>query len=96
MCCSFFFFDLPHTTVYSFLVKLMTYFIFHLQYLYELGWHARGLIAVTQPRRVSALTLADRVASERGEILGETVGVSVSFIDKYSDATAIKVCVDYH
>lgn len=47
---------------------------------------------MTQPRRVSALTLADRVASERGEILGETVGVSVSFIDKYSDATAIKVC----
>lgn len=69
------------------IVMICVYF----QYLYELGWHVRGQIAVTQPRRVSALTLADRVASERGEILGDTVGVSVSFIDKYSDTTAIKV-----
>lgn len=51
----------------------------------------KGCIAVTEPRRISAITLADRVASERGEILGETVGVSVSFIDKHSETTHIKV-----
>lgn len=37
------------------------------------------------------MTVADRVANERGEILGDTVGVSVSFIDKYSESTQIKV-----
>lgn len=56
-----------------------------------MGWHSKGQIGVTEPRRISAITLADRVASERGEILGETVGVSVSFVDKFSDDTHIKV-----
>lgn len=59
--------------------------------MYEHGWHVKGQIGVTEPRRISAITLADRVASERGEILGETVGVSVSFVDKYSESTQIKV-----
>lgn len=62
-----------------------------LQYLYEFGWHTKGIIGVTQPRRVAAMTLADRVANERGEVLGGTVGVSVSFIDRVSDDTHIKV-----
>lgn len=62
-----------------------------MQYLYEFGWHTKGIIGITQPRRVAAMTVADRVANERGEVLGSTVGVSVSFIDRVSDATHIKV-----
>lgn len=69
---------------------------FSFQYLYEFGWHNKGIIAVTQPRRVSAITLADRVASERGELLGETVGVSISFLDKISEGTYIKVSFFLH
>lgn len=34
---------------------------------------------VTQPRRISAVTLAERVADERGEELGNTVGYGVRF-----------------
>lgn len=34
---------------------------------------------VTQPRRISAITLAERVAAERYEQLGESVGYSVRF-----------------
>lgn len=64
---------------------------FHPQYLYEFGWHTKGIIGVTQPRRVSAMTVADRIANERGEVLGDTVGVSVSFIDKCTENTQIKV-----
>lgn len=75
------------------LEKMNERFNLSFQYLYEFGWHTKGLIGITQPRRVSALTLADRVASERGEILGDTVGVSVSFIDKYSEHTYIKVMI---
>lgn len=37
------------------------------------------------------MTLADRVANERGELLGETVGVSISFVDRCSEKTHIKV-----
>lgn len=66
-----------------------------LQYLYELGWHLKGngIIGVTEPRRISAITLADRVSTERGEILGDTVGVSVSFVDKHGSNTSIKVYI---
>ncbi|XP_040169717.1 probable ATP-dependent RNA helicase DHX35 [Anopheles arabiensis] len=61
------------------------------QYLYEFGWHTKGLIGITEPRRISAITLADRVATERGELCGETVGVSIRFISKCDPAqTKIK------
>ncbi|XP_064116471.1 ATP-dependent RNA helicase A-like, partial [Macrobrachium nipponense] len=36
-------------------------------------------IIVTQPRRISAVSVADRVAQERGEELGNSVGYSVRF-----------------
>ena len=45
------------------------------QYLLEEG--EQPAIVVTQPRRVSAVSLAHRVAEERGEAIGETVGYAV-------------------
>lgn len=36
-------------------------------------------VVVTQPRRISATSVADRVAVERGEDMGDTVGYSVRF-----------------
>ena len=36
-------------------------------------------VVVTQPRRISAVSVADRVATERGEELGYSVGYSVRF-----------------
>lgn len=36
-------------------------------------------IAVTQPRRISAVSVAERVANERNENIGEAVGYSVRF-----------------
>jgi ATP-dependent RNA helicase DDX35 len=44
------------------------------QYLYEAGWAANGnVIACTQPRRVAATSVAARVATEVGSILGDEV-----------------------
>ena len=44
------------------------------QYLYEAGSAADGnVIACTQPRRVSATSVANRVATEVGTILGNEV-----------------------
>ncbi|KAL9703095.1 hypothetical protein quinque_006613 [Culex quinquefasciatus] len=60
------------------------------QYLYEFGWHTKGLIGVTEPRRISAITLADRVATERGELSGETVGVAIRFVNK-CDPTVTRI-----
>ena len=36
-------------------------------------------VAVTQPRRISAVSVAERIAYERNEMLGESVGYSVRF-----------------
>ena len=44
------------------------------QFLHEAGWTQRGMIAVTQPRRVAAMTVAERVAEEMGVHLGREVG----------------------
>lgn len=44
------------------------------QYLYEVGIGHLGVIAVTQPRRVAAVTLAARVAEEKRTELGRLVG----------------------
>lgn len=44
------------------------------QYLYEAGWAADGnVIACTQPRRVAATSVASRVATEVGSVLGDEV-----------------------
>ncbi|MET0323800.1 MAG: hypothetical protein ABW219_01160, partial [Ilumatobacteraceae bacterium] len=45
----------------------------------ELGRVVDGLIGHTQPRRVAARTIAERVADELGTTIGEDVGYSVRF-----------------
>ncbi len=37
-------------------------------------------IIVTQPRRIAAISLATRIAKERGEQVGETVGYQVTIV----------------
>ncbi|KAJ3554582.1 hypothetical protein NM688_g3031 [Phlebia brevispora] len=60
------------------------------QYLYEAGWASDGnIIACTQPRRVAATSVAGRVATEVGTILGDEarilnvikVGYTIRFED---------------
>jgi hypothetical protein len=44
------------------------------QYLFESGWANEGrVIGCTQPRRVAATTVAERVAEEVGSVLGDEV-----------------------
>lgn len=45
---------------------------------------------MTQPRRISAIKLAERVAEEMGQVFGEEVGVSARFFSKYNENTKIK------
>ncbi|HYE63475.1 MAG TPA: ATP-dependent RNA helicase HrpA [Phycisphaerales bacterium] len=53
-----------------------------------------GIIGHTQPRRLAARAVAARIAEERAEALGSTVGVKVRFNDQTSRATRIKVMTD--
>ena len=65
------------------------------QYLYETGWTGpNASIAITQPRRVAATTVAARVAEEMGCVLGEEVGYSIRFEDVTSPKTRIKYMTD--
>ncbi|KAL2872187.1 putative ATP dependent RNA helicase [Aspergillus lucknowensis] len=65
------------------------------QYLDQAGWCAGGkAIAVTQPRRVAATTVAARVAEELRCKLGEDVGYSIRFEDQSSASTRIKFLTD--
>ncbi|XP_069740321.1 probable ATP-dependent RNA helicase DHX35 isoform X1 [Narcine bancroftii] len=66
------------------------------QYLLEAGWTAEGrVIGVTQPRRVAAVSVAGRVAEERGAVLGHEVGYCIRFDDcTDSQATRIKFLTD--
>ncbi|KAL7661217.1 hypothetical protein ACMYSQ_000641 [Aspergillus niger] len=65
------------------------------QYLDQAGWCADGkAIAVTQPRRVAATTVAARVAEEMRCKLGEDVGYSIRFEDLTSASTRIKFLTD--
>ncbi|RJL34327.1 ATP-dependent RNA helicase HrpA [Bailinhaonella thermotolerans] len=60
----------------------------------EAGRGVRGLIGHTQPRRIAARTVADRIAEELRTPLGEKVGYKVRFTDQVSDGTMIKLMTD--
>uniref|UniRef100_A0A914LDT8 RNA helicase n=1 Tax=Meloidogyne incognita TaxID=6306 RepID=A0A914LDT8_MELIC len=65
------------------------------QYLAEFGWAQEGKkICITQPRRVAAVTLANRVAEEMMCSLGSEVGYAVRFDECISDKTKIKYVTD--
>jgi ATP-dependent RNA helicase DDX35 len=65
------------------------------QYLMENGWCEDGYSVVcTQPRRIAAQTIAQRVSKEAGCTLGDTVGYKVRFDDVTSPATCVKYVTD--
>ena len=60
------------------------------QYLHEEGYHMKGKIGCTQPRRVAAMSVAKRVSEEFGCRLGEDVGYTIRFEDCTTENTKIK------
>ncbi len=53
-----------------------------------------GRIGCTQPRRIAAITVANRIAEELGEDLGKSVGYKIRFDEKGSRDGYIKVMTD--
>ncbi|MFD5883225.1 ATP-dependent RNA helicase HrpA [Streptomyces yangpuensis] len=61
----------------------------------ELGRGVRGMIGHTQPRRIAARTVAERIAEELRSEIGRTVGWKVRFTDQVDqDATFVKLMTD--
>jgi ATP-dependent helicase HrpA len=56
--------------------------------------HGAGRIAHTQPRRLAARTVADRIAEEVGTTPGEVVGSRVRFGDRTSKQTRLTLMTD--
>jgi ATP-dependent helicase HrpA len=60
----------------------------------ELGRGIEGMIGHTQPRRIAARSVAERIAEELNIELGTAVGYQVRFADHSSANTLVKVMTD--
>jgi ATP-dependent helicase HrpA len=60
----------------------------------EAGRGSAGMIGHTQPRRIAARSIAERVAEELGATLGGPVGYKVRFTDRVGEGTLVKVMTD--
>ncbi|MGZ8186411.1 MAG: ATP-dependent RNA helicase HrpA [Methylobacter sp.] len=60
----------------------------------SIGRGAAGFIGHTQPRRIAARTVADRIAEELGELTGKSVGYKIRFNDKTHSDSLVKLMTD--
>jgi ATP-dependent helicase HrpA len=60
----------------------------------QAGFGRAGMIGHTQPRRLAARSVADRLAEELNVELGQQVGYQVRFTDQSGDNTLIKLMTD--
>jgi ATP-dependent helicase HrpA len=60
----------------------------------EAGRGLEGKIGCTQPRRIAAMTVANRIAEELGETLGQSIGYKIRFNDQTRKSTRIKIMTD--
>ncbi|MGM0563128.1 MAG: ATP-dependent RNA helicase HrpA [Pseudomonadota bacterium] len=60
----------------------------------ELGRGVAGWIGHTQPRRLAARSVAERIASELKGELGQTVGYKVRFSDRVGEDSLVKLMTD--
>lgn len=58
----------------------------------EAGRGSECNIICTQPRRISAMSVAARVAAERGDALGQSVGYQIRLESKRSAQTRLLFC----
>ncbi|GJP43303.1 hypothetical protein CLOM_g2784 [Closterium sp. NIES-68] len=66
------------------------------QFILDHEWaHGRRCrVLCTQPRRISATSVAERIAAERGETIGQTVGYQIRLESKGGPSTALWLCTN--
>lgn len=62
--------------------------------LHEAGYDSTGIIAVTQPRRIAALSVSEFIAKQLGTTYPGLVGYKMRFEDKTDHTTKIKIMTD--
>ncbi|MBQ9631049.1 MAG: ATP-dependent RNA helicase, partial [Treponema sp.] len=62
--------------------------------LYEAGYANTGVIAVTQPRRIAALSVSEFISKQLGTTYPGLVGYKMRFEDKTDSSTRIKIMTD--
>ena len=60
----------------------------------QIGRGVRGMIGHTQPRRIAARALAERIAEETGTKLGGAIGYTIRFGDHTGPDTLVKLMTD--
>ena len=60
----------------------------------SIGRGVRGLIGHTQPRRIAARALAERIAEETGTEMGRAIGYTIRFGDHTGEDTLVKLMTD--
>lgn len=62
--------------------------------LHEAGYADRGIIGVTQPRRIAVLSVSDYIARQLGSEIPGLVGFKMRFEDRTTQATKMKIMTD--
>ena len=62
--------------------------------LHQAGYSSRGIVGVTQPRRIAALSVSEFIARQIGKKIPDTVGYTMRFEDKTDEQTVIKIMTD--
>jgi len=62
--------------------------------LYEAGYASKGIIGITQPRRIATLSVSDFIARQLNTTIPGIVGYKMRFEDATEPNTAIKIMTD--
>ena len=62
--------------------------------LHEAGYSADGIIGVTQPRRIAAISVSEYIAKQLGASVPGVIGYKMRFEDKTNASTRIKIMTD--
>jgi ATP-dependent helicase HrpA len=64
------------------------------QILYNCGYADEGIIGVTQPRRIAAVSVSEFIARQLGREIPDTIGYKMRFEDRTDPTTRIKIMTD--
>ena len=62
--------------------------------LYEAGYTKKGIVGVTQPRRIAAVSVSEFIARQMGKAIPDTIGYTMRFEDRTDLRTVIKIMTD--
>jgi HrpA-like RNA helicase len=62
--------------------------------LHEAGYSRQGIIGITQPRRIAAVSVSEFIARQMGTVIPGLVGYKMRFEDRTNHQTKIKIMTD--